>query len=79
MKPHMGIRCKNCGDELFSEHRHDWKCCSCFRNEAGNGGCFIDGGYDYVRIGGDPENYEYIRRDEHGNITTQTLEDDSIE
>lgn len=48
-----GIRCKNCGDELFSYHRHDYKRCSC-RNTA------IDGGDDYTRIIGYSENIETI-------------------
>lgn len=40
------IRCKNCGQELISLFRHDFKRCSC-PNQT-----FIDGGSDYLRIGG---------------------------
>lgn len=36
------IRCKSCGDVMESEHRHDFKYCSCRR-------VAIDGGYDYLR------------------------------
>ncbi len=43
------IKCKKCGDILISEHRHDFKMCSC--DSVG-----VDGGYDYLRrIGTDYE------------------------
>lgn len=46
------IKCLKCGDVLESRHRHDFKMCSC-------GSCYIDGGNDpYVRVGGNPEDYE---------------------
>lgn len=37
------IRCRNCGDEITSKHRHDYVRCSC-------GDLAIDGGNDYTRI-----------------------------
>lgn len=40
------IRCLSCKDIIFSRVIHDHRYCSC-------GKCFIDGGFDYVRIGGD--------------------------
>jgi hypothetical protein len=49
------IKCTNCGDVLISIHVHDFRACSCYSNEAGNKGCFIDGGDSYTRIGGSPE------------------------
>jgi len=39
------IRCKNCGTVLHSMHRHDFRQCSC-SNRA-----FVDGGFDYIRLG----------------------------
>ena len=36
------IKCKFCGDIIISEHRHDFKCCSCGR-------VAIDGGHDYLK------------------------------
>ena len=39
------ITCPKCGDTIFSRARHDFRSCSC-------GAIFIDGGFDYVRIGG---------------------------
>lgn len=43
-----GIKCLMCGDVLVSEHRHDFKFCSC-------GEAFVDGGRDYLRFGGAAE------------------------
>ena len=40
------IRCLHCGDTIESKYRHDFQMCSCKR-------CFVDGGQDYQRIGGD--------------------------
>ena len=36
------IKCKFCGDIIISEHRHDFKYCSCGR-------VAIDGGHDYLK------------------------------
>lgn len=36
------IRCKNCGDVIVSEHRHDFKYCSCKM-------VAVDGGNSYLR------------------------------
>lgn len=36
------IRCKLCGDEIESGHRHQYVQCSC-------GACAVDGGHDYLR------------------------------
>lgn len=38
------IQCPNCKDTLYSRARHDWNICTC-------GDTFIDGGFEYVRIG----------------------------
>lgn len=37
-------RCGECGDEIESTHRHDFKSCTC-------GSLFVDGGKDYIRRG----------------------------
>ena len=39
------IKCINCGDIIFSRARHDCRGCTC-------GEVYIDGGFDYTRIGG---------------------------
>ena len=41
---HNRIRCKICGEVLESRSTHDFQQCEC--------GIFIDGGRDYVRVGG---------------------------
>jgi hypothetical protein len=46
------IRCLNCLDVIESMHRHDFHYCSCKA-------VFIDGGNDYTRIGGHPQDWEY--------------------
>jgi len=39
------VKCPKCGDTIFSRARHDWRPCTC-------GAIYVDGGFDYVRIGG---------------------------
>ncbi len=48
---HNRIKCLKCGDIIESTHRHDWVQCSC-------GACFVDGGHDYMRVGGNFEDWE---------------------
>ena len=36
------IQCNNCGDLIFSAHRHDFKYCQCEQSA-------VDGGMDYLR------------------------------
>lgn len=36
------IKCKSCGDIIVSEHKHDFKYCSCGR-------VAVDGGHDYLK------------------------------
>ena len=51
-----GIRCKHCGDIIYSRAQHDFRWCSCC-------GCAIDGGFDYVKIIGTPSTYEVMTID----------------
>jgi len=48
----MKIRCKICNDIIESLYRHDFVRCSCKA-------IFIDGGTDYIRIGG--TEYEVVK------------------
>ena len=41
-------QCVKCGDIIESNHRHDFVSCSCHA-------IFVDGGMDYIRIGGNVE------------------------
>jgi hypothetical protein len=43
-------RCKRCGVVLESKRRHDFVSCKC--------GNFVDGGLDYGRYGGNPDDLE---------------------
>jgi len=45
---HNRVKCVKCGDTIESYHRHDFVKCSC-------GAIFVDGGKDYLRRGGRPE------------------------
>lgn len=48
---HNRIRCLKCGDIIESKTVHDYVECSC-------GACAVDGGKDYLRRCGFPENWE---------------------
>jgi hypothetical protein len=43
-----GIKCVKCMDVLYSRARHDMRFCSC-------GSAAIDGGFDYIKVTGEPE------------------------
>ncbi len=43
-------QCLDCGDIIESRHRHDFVGCSC-------GNVFVDGGFDYVRMGWHNDNW----------------------
>lgn len=55
---HNRIRCKLCGETIESMSRHDFVPCKCFRDSGGSKGCFVDGGHDYIRWGGNREDFE---------------------
>lgn len=62
-----GIQCLRCGQNLFSEHRHDFKACIC-------DSCYIDGGDDYCRIGGHYDDWVQIYRTPTGRIKIVPME-----
>jgi len=45
------IRCKKCGEEIESTHRHEYKTCRC-------GAVSVDGGHEYLRRCGNYEDWE---------------------
>ena len=47
------IKCKRCGDIIWSSDRHDMVWCRCHS-------VAIDGGDDYCKISGNIENWEYL-------------------
>lgn len=54
------VRCRACKDIIESTHVHNWVCCSCFTNRKNTTGIFVDGGNDYLRVGGNLKNIEII-------------------
>lgn len=46
------VRCRKCLDVVQSKYRHDFVRCKC-------GAIFIDGGGDYTRCGGNPEDFDW--------------------
>lgn len=38
--------------------RHNFVPCKCFLDSGGSKGCFVDGGHDYMRWGGNREDFE---------------------
>ena len=47
------LRCIKCKDVVESRSVHDFQACKC-------GAIFIDGGNEYTRIGGHPEDMEWV-------------------
>ena len=43
-------QCMKCGDIIVSKHVHDFAACRC-------GAIFVDGGMEYLRRGGEEENF----------------------
>ena len=46
-------RCRKCGTVIESKAVHDFVSCKC-------GAIFVDGGLDYLRAGGNPEDFESL-------------------
>jgi hypothetical protein len=46
-----GIKCLKCGDIIYSRSHHDFHWCSCKS-------CAVDGGFDYLKITGNKEDWE---------------------
>lgn len=55
-----GVQCLNCGDTIFSRTKHDFRACSCFRDEVDNKGCAIDGGFNYVKFCGNVSGKRFV-------------------
>ena len=55
-KLNMAI-CSKCRTFMFSQHRHDFVECQC----TGKDMIFIDGGDDYCRMGGNPDQFITIK------------------
>lgn len=44
----MGVVCSECKDTIYSRAVHDYHCCTCGKTS-------IDGGFEYLKYGWDPE------------------------
>lgn len=54
-------RCKNCDTIIESVHRHDWVKCKCLDlNNPCSKGIYLDGGHDYIRCGGNQDDFDWI-------------------
>lgn len=52
----MKIKCLKCNNIIQSLSVHDYRKCKC-------GACSIDGGSEYTRIGGDPQDIHVVNDD----------------
>ena len=55
-------KCRKCGDVIVSRYTHDFVQCSC-------GAIFVDGGNDYCRRGGEPEDFIEVTDEEIGELS----------
>ena len=53
-------RCRKCGTIIESKHRHDFVWCECRS-------IFVDGGLDYIRAGGNPQDFESLAEEHDEN------------
>lgn len=63
------IKCKLCGDTIYSRCRHDMRWCTCKK-------CAIDGGFDYMKITGNPSDIEMGIHVDVPNVSEKDLYDD---
>jgi len=52
-------KCKKCGDVIESKYRHDFVTCTC-------GAISVDGGNDYWKRSGNPEDFEEMNDTKKG-------------
>ena len=48
----LGRYCPVCDHTYFSRSRHDFNCCPCFIESKKKTGGYVDGGRDYLKVGG---------------------------
>lgn len=58
-RPKSAIECKVCGDIIYSKTEGEFTGCSCYNNNKGKKGIYIDETIYYVRTGGNSENVIY--------------------
>jgi len=50
-------KCKACGAVIESTYRHHFVSCNCPKKTWHKRGIFVDGGHDYLRRGGNLDNF----------------------
>ena len=48
----LGRYCPKCDYTYFSRSRHDFNCCPCYIESGKKTGGYVDGGRDYLKVGG---------------------------
>jgi hypothetical protein len=62
------VRCRSCGRTIYSRSVHDFHWCDCKK-------VAVDGGRDYLKVTGEPEDYEVVDVLLYG-VTQKMLEED---
>lgn len=63
------VTCGNCGAEIYSRARHDYRSCPCSRTQ-------VDGGFDYLKYGWHPEDSKPTIKTRYVGMTRKELYDD---
>lgn len=67
------IKCNKCNNTIYSRATHDFHWCPC-------GSCAVDGGFDYFKITGNPNDFETTKLNvldnEDINVAKKKLYDD---
>jgi len=66
------IKCLKCNDIIESMYRHDFKWCSCEN-------VFVDGGNEYLRMGGPGLTEETVEIEENGEFVLLRFDLEDIE
>lgn len=57
-----GVRCKKCGEAIYSRYVHDFHWCHCDSVAIDGGSIYVgvENPNSYMKITGEPENYEFV-------------------
>lgn len=59
------LKCLKCSSIIESKHVHDFQYCDCKS-------CFVDGGLEYLKRGGNPEDYQDLSIMEDNDMQNET-------
>lgn len=60
------VTCSQCGEEIYSRARHDFRYCKC-------GGISVDGGFDYLKYGWSEKWVKPVVRVRYINASRDTI------